>query len=98
MFDSETFGQLEKDALYSNYINRQVQDIKALRRDEARLIPSDFNYDDISSLSEELKEKLRKSKPETIAQATRINGMTPVGLALIVAYLDKEKEKGRARA
>ena len=98
MFDSETFGQLEKDALYSNYINRQIQDINALRRDEARLIPSDFNYDDISSLSEELKEKLRTSKPETIAQATRINGMTPVGLALIVAYLDKEKEKGRARA
>ena len=50
-----------------------------------------------SSLSEELKEKLKTTKPETIAQATRISGMTPVGLALIMAHLDKEKRKERAR-
>ena len=98
VFATETFDQLEKDALYSNYINRQTQDINALRRDEATLIPPNFNYNHISSLSEELREKLRKTKPETIAQATRISGMTPVGLALIMAYLDKEKQKGRALA
>jgi tRNA uridine 5-carboxymethylaminomethyl modification enzyme len=60
-FATETFDQLEKDALYSNYINRQIQDINALRRDEATLIPPNFNYDHISSLSEELREKLRTS-------------------------------------
>ena len=98
VFGVEIFDQIEKDALYSNYIDRQTQDINALRRDEAKPIPLDFNYDLISSLSEELKEKLKTTKPETIAQATRISGMTPVGLALIMAHLDKEKRKERARA
>ena len=91
--DREISEQLAKDALYSNYINRQVQDLNAIRRDEARLIPVNFDYETVSSLSTELQLKLSSVRPENIAQASRISGMTPVGLALILANLDSKKIK-----
>jgi len=97
-FSLETTDQISKDALYSNYITRQAQDLKALRRDESNLIPLDFDYEKISSLSNELKEKLQKVKPETIAQVTRISGMTPVGVALIIAHIEKDKKSARSQA
>lgn len=90
--------QLGKDALYSNYINRQVQDLDVIRRDEARLIPVNFDYQAVSSLSSELKGKLSLVRPENIAQASRISGMTPVGLALVLAHLDRYCIKDEARA
>ena len=94
--DPKISEQLSKDALYSNYINRQVQDLNAIRRDEARLIPVSFNYEVVSSLSTELKLKLSSVRPENIAQASRISGMTPVGLALILAHLDSKTLKTQA--
>jgi tRNA uridine 5-carboxymethylaminomethyl modification enzyme len=93
--DPEIIEQLARDALYSNYINRQVQDLDAIRRDEARLIPLDLDYGAISSLSAELQGKLNSVRPENIAQASRISGMTPVGLALVLAHLDRAKVKGQ---
>ena len=96
--DREISEQVAKDALYSNYINRQVQDLNAIRRDEARLIPVNFNYEAVSSLSTELQLKLSSVRPENIAQASRISGMTPVGLALILAHLDRKKFKTQVEA
>ena len=96
--DREISEQLAKDALYSNYINRQVQDLNAIRRDEARLIPVNFDYEAVSSLSTELQLKLSSVRPENISQASRISGMTPVGLALILAHLDRKKLKTQVEA
>ena len=96
--DREISEQLVKDALYSNYIKRQVQDLNAIRRDEARLIPVNFDYEAVSSLSTELQLKLSSVRPENIAQASRISGMTPVGLALILAHLDRKKFKTQVEA
>ena len=93
----EISTQLAKDALYSNYISRQVQDIEAIRRDEARIIPGDFDYHTIPSLSSELLAKLNLIRPENISQASRISGMTPVGLALILASLNKPYLKRAVR-
>jgi tRNA uridine 5-carboxymethylaminomethyl modification enzyme len=93
--DPEIIEQVARDALYSNYINRQVQDLDAIRRDEARLIPLNLDYGAISSLSAELQGKLNSVRPENIAQASRISGMTPVGLALVLAHLDRAKVKGQ---
>ena len=96
--EKEISTQLAKDALYSNYISRQVQDIEAIRRDEARIIPGDFDYHTIPSLSSELLAKLNLIRPENISQASRISGMTPVGLALILASLNKPYLKRPVRA
>ncbi|SIO49423.1 tRNA uridine 5-carboxymethylaminomethyl modification enzyme [Rhodovulum sp. ES.010] len=85
--DDETRAQLERDALYANYIRRQAQDVEAMRRDEALRLPDDFPYDGIDGLSNELKGKLGASRPETLGQAARIDGVTPAALTLILARL-----------
>jgi tRNA uridine 5-carboxymethylaminomethyl modification enzyme len=93
--DPEIQDQLEKDAMYANYIERQKRDVEALKRDEEKLIPNSFSFDDMDGLSNELKAKLEKSRPETLGQASRVDGMTPAALALILANLRKSE---RARA
>ncbi|MEH6692284.1 MAG: tRNA uridine-5-carboxymethylaminomethyl(34) synthesis enzyme MnmG [Pseudorhizobium pelagicum] len=80
---------LEIEAGYAVYINRQATDIGVLRRDEALTIPEDFDYQAISGLSNELKLKLMKLKPVSLAQAARIEGMTPAASALLLAMIRK---------
>ncbi len=89
-------AQLSKDALYANYIKRQKNDVAALRNDERIHIPEDFNYDVIEGLSNELKSKLRSARPETLAQAARIDGMTPAALTLILAMIRKFQNRKSA--
>lgn len=79
--------QLSRDALYSSYIERQVQDVEAMRRDENWSIPEDFDYSALSGLSNELKLKLTRARPQTLAQASRVDGVTPAALALVLARL-----------
>lgn len=81
--DRGTRDQLRIEALYSNYVDRSVVDIDALRRDEQSIIPSDLDLGSIGGLSGELIEKLRRRRPTTMAQAAQIEGMTPAGLLLI---------------
>ena len=81
--------QLERDALYETYIERQKRDVDALRRDEALEIPTDFDYDMIMGLSTELKTKLQEKRPETLRQAALIDGITPAALALLLAHLKR---------
>ncbi|GAA6194813.1 tRNA uridine-5-carboxymethylaminomethyl(34) synthesis enzyme MnmG [Pseudophaeobacter arcticus] len=87
--DIETMRQLERDALYVHYIARQEKEITAVKRDEGHVIPDDFDYAAIEGLSAELQQKLTVARPETLAKASRINGMTPAGLALVLARLRK---------
>lgn len=84
---SEIREQVKSDALYAHYVDRQAQDVESLRRDEAHVIPDGFSYSLISGLSTELKSKLVSIRPATIAQASRIDGMTPSALMLIAAHL-----------
>ena len=94
--DTETRRQVERDAMYVNYIGRQNKDIDALRRDEGHKIPSGFDFTMVDSLSNELKAKLIKSRPETLAQAARIDGMTPAALALLLALLRRGEKRNSA--
>jgi len=94
--DSATRAQLEKDALYANYIERQKRDVEMMRRDEAEEIPRDFDFTAIDGLSHELRSKLDKTRPETLAQAGRIDGMTPAALTLILARLRQGRRKKSA--
>jgi len=87
--------QIEKDALYANYIARQQKEVEALKRDEAQRIPSDFDYESLHGLTRELSGKLMRVRPETIAHAGRIEGMTPAALTLILARL-KQLERAKS--
>ncbi|MBQ4807732.1 tRNA uridine-5-carboxymethylaminomethyl(34) synthesis enzyme MnmG [Phaeobacter sp. HS012] len=88
--------QIERDALYANYIIRQKREIEALKRDEGYRIPPDFSYD-FEGLSNELRGKLEKSRPETLAQAGRVDSMTPAALALILARLRRGATDGQGK-
>lgn len=75
--------QLQKEALYASYEDRQKIQFEAVRRDESWAIPGDFDFSAIAGLSNELRQKLECVRPETLAQAGRIEGMTPAALALL---------------
>ncbi|RFP91239.1 tRNA uridine-5-carboxymethylaminomethyl(34) synthesis enzyme MnmG [Rhodobacteraceae bacterium 63075] len=93
--DAETRGQLEKDALYANYIERQKRDVESMKRDENHKIPSDFDYGPLDGLSNELKSKLVATRPQNLAQAARIDGMTPAAIALLLAKL-RQSERAKS--
>jgi tRNA uridine 5-carboxymethylaminomethyl modification enzyme len=95
--DAEVRVQLARDALYAQYENRQKGDAEALKRDEGRKIPDDFDYALISGLSTELKGKLERQRPGNIAQAARIDGMTPAALLLVLARIGQSDRLRSAR-
>jgi glucose-inhibited division protein A len=80
---------LDIEAGYAVYLDRQHGDILALQRDEGLVIPDDFDYQTVSGLSNELKKKLAEQQPRTLAQAVRIEGMTPAAAALLLAMIRK---------
>ena len=94
--EPEIAKQIKRDATYASYVARQKTDVEAMRRDEAHVIPSDFDYGKISGLSNELKQKLEKVQPHTLDQAGRIDGMTPAALTIILANLKKSQRKKSA--
>ena len=94
--DSEIQDQLSKDALYANYIERQQRDVDAMKRDENQIIPNGFSYDHIEGLSNELKKKLSAAQPGNLAQAGRVEGMTPAALTLLLAKLRQDKREKSA--
>ena len=93
--DPEIAEQLERDALYANYIARQQKDVDALRRDEAMTIPRDFAFAMVEGLSNELKHKLSLARPENLAQAAKVDGMTPAALSLLLLRL---RRHGQAKS
>ena len=82
-------SQIEIDARYAAYVRRQDEDVAALKRDEAIAIPPGFDFASIRSLSIEIKQKLVAQQPRTLAQAGRIDGMTPAGLTLLLVAVKK---------
>ena len=91
--DADVRRQVERDALYANYIERQQRDIDLLRKDEAHQIPVEFDYASVEGLSNELTSKLQRSLPENLAQAARIDGMTPSALTLLLSHLKRGTKK-----
>ncbi len=90
--DSEIRQQVERDALYANYIARQKRDVEAMKRDESYEIPLDFDYFALDGLSSEMKQKLSNARPENVAQASRVEGVTPAALTLVLAKLRREQK------
>jgi tRNA uridine 5-carboxymethylaminomethyl modification enzyme len=90
---SEIREQLETDALYATYVERQRRDAEALRRDEGEIIPDTLDYAELSGLSSELRGKLARIRPRTLGQAGRIDGMTPAALALILTRIRQDRRR-----
>lgn len=89
MVDSTVSEQVEIEAKYAGYIGRQQEDIERLRRHENTAIPSSFDYTSVSGLSNEVKQKLTQAMPDTIARASRIPGVTPAAISLLLVSLKK---------
>lgn len=85
--DGAVAEQVQIDAQYAGYIERQESDVAAYRRDEALEIPQDLDYTAISGLSNEVREKLTRVAPRTIGQAARIDGVTPAAVILLLRYV-----------
>lgn len=82
--------QVEIDAKYAGYIDRQQDDIDKLRRQENTVIPESFDFQSVKGLSNEVKQKLTEARPETLARAARIPGITPAAISLLLIYLKKK--------
>ncbi len=88
--DAKVCEQVEVQAKYAGYIDRQQDEIERQRRHEETALPCDLNYDQVQGLSAEVRSKLADSRPATIGQAARIPGMTPAGVSLLLVHLRKD--------
>ena len=88
--------QIEIDIKYAGYIDRQKEDVQRLKRNESTIIPADFNYQSMHGLSNEATAKLEEIRPHNLGMASRIQGVTPAALSLLLIYLKKHKMKSTA--
>ena len=88
--------QIEIDIKYAGYIDRQKEDVQRLKRNESTVIPADFNYQSMHGLSNEATAKLEEIRPHNLGMASRIQGVTPAALSLLLIYLKKHKMKSTA--
>ena len=89
--DIETADEIELQVKYSGYIKRQLQQIGRFKKLETKPIPVTFNYDGTPGFSREVREKLKKVRPASIGQASRISGVTPAAISLLLVALEKYK-------
>ena len=89
-------NQVEIDAHYMGYLQRQSKDISSFKKDESVVIPENINYDKLSGLSNEIKIKLIKVKPKTLGQAIRIDGVTPAAIIILLSHIKKLRYKASA--
>ncbi|MBZ9920349.1 MULTISPECIES: tRNA uridine-5-carboxymethylaminomethyl(34) synthesis enzyme MnmG [unclassified Mesorhizobium] len=85
--DARTAERLETEAKYSVYLDRQKSDVAQIRHEESRLIPESLDFAEVPGLSNELKQKMHARRPRSVADAQRMEGMTPAALAIIVAHI-----------
>jgi tRNA uridine 5-carboxymethylaminomethyl modification enzyme len=91
-------GQLEIDAKYAAYLDRQAADVAAYRRDEGLVLPDDLDFAQVSGLSNEMKQKFTAHRPRTVGQAGRLDGVTPAALTLLAAHVRRGARRARKPA
>jgi tRNA uridine 5-carboxymethylaminomethyl modification enzyme len=87
----EVIKQVEIEIKYEGFIQRQLRDVERFKKIENIKIPIDFNYSDVRGLSNEVREKLTHHRPHSLGQASRISGITPVAISILMVYLHKER-------
>jgi tRNA uridine 5-carboxymethylaminomethyl modification enzyme len=94
--DAEIVEQIEIDAAYAGYMDRQEADIIAFRKDEALELPMDMDYSDIGSLSTEIRQKLEQARPSTLGAASRIPGVTPASLIALLRHVKRQRREQKS--
>tara|TARA_B110000444_G_C18842186_1_gene599628 strand:- start:251 stop:2164 length:1914 start_codon:yes stop_codon:yes gene_type:complete len=93
--ETQSAQQAEIQIKYQGYIDRQEEDIERLKKQENKKLPADLDYQQMQGLSNELKQKLIEAKPENIGRASRIPGITPAAISLLLIYLKKHRALNR---
>ena len=91
--DSQSAEEVEILVKYSGYIDRQNKQIEQFKKLEAKKLPKDINYDEISGLRLEARQKLNKLKPLSIGQASRISGVSPADISVLLVYLEQSARR-----
>jgi tRNA uridine 5-carboxymethylaminomethyl modification enzyme len=94
---SQVRAQIEVRAKYAGYIERQQDEIDRQQRNEETLLPEDLDYLQVAGLSHEVRQKLAEARPATVGQASRMPGMTPAAISILLVHLKKRSFKDRAR-
>ena len=87
--------KVEIEIKYKGYIERQFMQVKDMLKLENRILPKNINYDEIKGLRLEAVEKLKKIMPHNIGQASRISGVSPADISVLLIFLDKQKREGK---
>ncbi len=95
--EADVAEQVEISIKYAGYIARQQSEVARLESQETTRIPASFNFEDVRGLSFEVSQKLREQRPETIGQASRISGVTPAAISLLLVHLKRRSGGGEGR-
>jgi len=91
--DDEIGEEVELQIKYEGYVRRQIQQVEKFKRFEQKLIPRTFNYNTVSGFSREVREKFSRVRPETVGQASRISGVTPAAISLLLVAIEKSRRQ-----
>ena len=89
---SNVIDEIEASVKYEGYIKRQKTDIERLQRNENTPIPKNIDYKNVVGLSNEVKQKLNEARPESIARASRLPGITPAAISLLMVHIKKHRK------
>ena len=85
--------EIEASIKYAGYIERQQTDIERLQKNENTKIPNNVNFENVVGLSNEVKQKLTEARPQSLARASRLPGVTPAAISLLMVHLKKERKR-----
>jgi tRNA uridine 5-carboxymethylaminomethyl modification enzyme len=91
--DNEIGEEVELQIKYEGYVRRQIQQVEKFKKLEQKLIPHTFNYNNVSGFSLEVREKFNRVRPETVGQASRISGVTPAAISLLLVAIEKSRRQ-----
>ncbi len=91
-----TLGELENEIKYAGYLAKQKQSIEKAARMQDKPIPADFDYHKATGLSSEARQKLEKIRPATVGQASRMEGITPADISVLLLYLERPETLHRS--
>ena len=93
--DSKVVELLETEIKYEGYINKALDQVAKMKRMEEKRIPANIDWDDIDSIATEARQKFKKINPETIGQASRISGVNPADISILMVYLEGKQKHHR---
>lgn len=91
--DADIMDAVQLEVKYEGYIKRQQQQIQRSQKFEHRAIPESFDYDDVSGFSAEVREKFKRVRPASVGQASRISGVTPAAISLLLVAIERHRRQ-----